>query len=504
MNFYKKNRNVIFISILFLLSFAIHLCYLPSIPLQGDEAVYAEIIDEFMHNPAPIPHFMGHVISWKPPLGFAVYSAIIYSFHALNSSIPLEVYYRLPSLIFGVLSTLALYFLVRKLYGEEAAFFSSFIFTANVISIAIGDVLMLETLVLFLLILGVALYMEGERNKKYFYYAGFVGALLFLTKSIIAFLLPALAIAYYFGNKKLGENQEWGRAFLISLAAVPLAMSLYAMLFFMNAPIGKGGDITISYIYDLFFRVYGKSEQPMLLLNTIEFLKLTLPWSILLFAGFLTLKLSRREDRFVFLWAVLMLVFLGASQFYDWYYLIVLPPFSILCAKPLLQIKNSKFFTPIFLLLFLLSFPYIANPAFMNYHFVPEQSLLERVEIGFFLKGKTDIISITEQGIPETVFYKFHGESPPDYSGFEMKVLDPTSPGSYIAFTTSEIALEVAPTQNLTDSQQVKNLFTNVSNNAYVVMDSNVYNTYSSSPLENYIIDFNSSQGSYIVLKKVT
>ena len=504
MRFYKKHRNAIFISVLFLLSLAIRLYYLPSIPLTGDEAVYAEIIDEFLRNPTLVPHFMGRIVAWKPVLGFAMYSAVIYAFRAMLPQMPVEVAYRIPSLVFGVFSTLALYFLVRRLYNEEAAFLSSFIFTINVISIAISEKLLLETPVLFFLLLGVSLYIEGERDRKYMYYAGFVGALLFLTKSIIAFLLPALAIAYYIGNKKIGESKETGRAFLLSLSAVPLAMLLYALIFFMSAPIGKGGDITISYIYDLFFRVYGTSEQPTLLLNTVEFLKLTLPWSTLLFAGFLTLKLSRREDRFIFIWLTLMLVLLGATQFYHWYYLLVLPPFSAICAKSLITIMNRKFFLPVFLLLSILSLPYIANPAFMDSHFITARITSERAQVGLFLQGKTNMLSITEQGIPETVFYKFHGESAPVYSGFEMKVTDPFSPGGYIAFTVSETALGISQAKNLTNPQEVKSLITNSSNNRYVVMDAEVYRTYISSPLQDYSLVFNSSEGSYAVLKKAT
>jgi hypothetical protein len=85
-----------------------------------------------------------------------------------------------------------------------------------------------------------------------------------------------------------------------------------------------------------------------------------------------------------------------------------------------------------------------------------------------------------------------------------MRVLDPFSPGSYIAYkTVSEIALGMVSAQNITDSQ-VKSLIVNSSNNAYVVMDSKVYGIYSPSPLSNYRIAFNSSQGSYVVLEKLT
>ena len=215
MDFYKKNKSVIFISILLLLSLLIRLYYLPHAPIYADESVYAEMIDEFSRNPAPVPYFMGHIISWKPPLAFATYSVIISFFNTVKPGMALEVLYRMPPLIFGVLSVLALYLMARKLYGEDVAFLASLIFTINPISIVVSENLLLETMVSFLLMSGVLMYIEGEKDKKYMYYAGLAGALLFFTKSIIAFLLPALGIAYYLGNKKIAHDREMGKSFLI-------------------------------------------------------------------------------------------------------------------------------------------------------------------------------------------------------------------------------------------------------------------------------------------------
>lgn len=502
MEFYKKNRNAIFIPLLFLLSFAIRLYYLPATPIYGDEAAYAEIIDEFSRNPSLIPHYMGHIVSWKPTFGFAVYSLIINVLWTLNPQIPLEVAYRVPSVVFGVLSTLALYFLVRKLYGEELAFFSSILFTTNCISVAISEGLLLDSLVLFLLISGIIFYIDGQRDKKNFYYAGFTGALLFLTKSIIALMLPVLAISYYVRDRKIGRDVKRGTAFLLSLSAVPLTMFLYALLFFLHAPLGKGGDITATYVYDIFFRVYMQPKfEPSLLLNTIEFLKLTVPWCILFFSGILLTKLSDREDRFIFLWLLLTLAFVGAGQFYSWYYLQVLPPFSVICAKPLLHVKNKRSFLPILLLLLLLSLPHFANPSFMDSYISSSPLNIEKMETGLFLRNRYSVQSITEKGIPEIAFYKFHGESQPNYSRFQITVLDPFAIGSYTAYlTVSEIVLGKAQKLNLTQPDEVWLL---MNNSRYVLMDSEVYRIYSEFPLQNYSVAFNSSQGSYVVLERL-
>jgi hypothetical protein len=337
------------------------------------------------------------------------------------------------------------------------------------------------------------------------YYAGLVGALLFFTKSIIAFLLPALGIAYYLGSKKMAHDTEMGRSFLVSLSGVPLAMILYALIFYIYAPPGQGADIRISYIYDLFFRVHATSDRLMLLVNTLQFLRLTLPWSIMFFGGLLLINLKNREDRFIYIWLVLMLVFLGAGQFYTWYLVSALPPFSILCARVALQIKNRKFFIPVLFLFFILSLPHVSNPEFTQPYLNTSDVTTDRVEVGLFLQNKTKIITISEEGLPEVVFYKFHGERTPDYAGFDMKVLNPSSSEGYIAYkTVYEMALGLVHNQNLANASDVANLFTNSSNNVHVVMDSGVYETYSTSPLQNYYIEFNSSHGNYVVLKRIT
>ena len=282
-------------------------------------------------------------------------------------------------------------------------------------------------------------------------------------------------------------------------------MILYSLIFSAYAPLGQADDIRISYIYDLFFRVHSPSEKPALLVNTIQFLKLTLPWSIIFFGGLLLLNLKKREDRFLYLWLVLMLVFLGAGQFYVWYCLSILPPFAIICSRAALQIRNRKFFIPALFLLFILSLPHISNPEFTESYLSTSKVITDRVEVGFFLRNKTDIMTISDDGLPEVVFYKFHGERVPNYSAFDMKVLTPFSAEGYIAYrTVAELALGLARTTNLTTASQVKDFMMNSSHNSYVVMDSKVYKTYSTSPLDNYYVGFNSSNGNYIVLKKIT
>jgi len=501
--FYKKHRNAIFILALFIVSFAVRVYYLPSFFIYGDEAAYAEIIEEFIRSPSPIPHYMGHIVSWKPPLGFATYSALVVALQAINPNIPIEIVYRVPALIFGVLSTIALYFMVRKLYDEETAFVSSLIFSATAISVALSETILLDQLVLFLLLVGVVVFMEGRRDAKYFYYSAFIGALIFLTKSIMAFLLPVLAIAYYFGDRELGKNPRLGKAFLISLSTVPLTMFLYAVVFFVSAPVGRGGDITVSYVYD-FFRAYSY-QRTALFLHSAEFIRLTAIWCVLFFAGLLTMKLKSREDRFIFIWLLLMLVFLGAGQFYVWYYLQVLPPFTVVCAKALLQVKRNKLFIPALLLLFIFSLPYFANPAFMDSFLAPSQTNTERVQVALFIKDKTDVLSITDTGVPEIVFYKFHAERHPDYAGFKMVVLNPFELGSYTAYEYfADLIIGDAKVLNITDSSEVDAIISSHQRNEYVVMDKGVYNVYSQSPSRNYSVVFNSSYGTYLVLRRAT
>jgi hypothetical protein len=157
------------------------------------------------------------------------------------------------------------------------------------------------------------------------------------------------------------------------------------------------------------------------------------------------------------------------------------------------------------LLLLILSLLAVSNMDSTKSYLTATSTVTDRVEVGNFLRNDVHVMTISEGGLPEVVFYKFHGEQAPNYSAFQMKVLDPSSYESYIAYNTStEPILGLAKILNLSTASQVTALIANSSSNDYVVMDSGVYDIYSKSPLSDYRIALNSSHGDYVVLKKIT
>jgi hypothetical protein len=478
------------------------------LPVYGDEAVYAEIIDEFIKKPTFLPNFLGHVISWKPPLTFITYSFFIRLFNIIMPEAPLEVTYRLPSLIFGVLSVLTFYFLVRKLYNEELAFTSALIFSVMNILILTNELLLLDSLVLFLLIIGVLFYVDAERNPKYFYLAGLSGALLFFTKTFLGFMLPLLGIAYYLNNKEIKKDKKMAVPFIISIIAVPLAMAIYTFLFYSFAP--RVSDLNFSYLYDMLRIVGEKGVAPNFMSNLNYLFNLIFPWSLLPFAGLIGFNISKKNDALTLTWAAIAVLPMMANLSYFWYYPPVLPAFCILCAKGLFKIKKPALIIAVFLIFYIVSYPYFNKndllvnilQIFPNYNVSVES---ER-SIGMFLQNKTEILTMTDQGIPGVIFYKFHSEQNPEYSKFMQIVTDPGSPAGYIAFEFAEDIFSGKAYKeklNLTTTEEINWIIKNSKVNKYILMNRRIYNVYMNEPLKDYELAYSSADGELILIRKI-
>ena len=503
-----RNKNQIFISSLFIISLFIRLFFLPKLPIYGDEAVYAEIIDEFIRKPTILPTFLGHVIAWKPPLTFIVYSFFIRLFSLIIPNAPVEITYRLPSVIFGVLSVLALYFLVKKLYDEESAFISALIFSVSNITILTNELLLLDSLVVFLLLVGIIFYIDAERNPKYFYLAGLSGVLLFLTKTFIGFMLPLLGIAYYLNSKEIKKDKRMIWPFIFSIIAVPLTMAIYAILFYFFAP--KVSDINLSYLYDMLRIVGEKGIAPTFISNLNYFFNLFFPWSLIPFAGLIGLNIRKKNDALILVWAALVILPLMANLSYFWYYPPVLPSFCALCAKGLIKIKRPIFIAAVFLIFYLISLPYFSKDSlllnilniFPNYNV----SVESEKSIGTFLQNQTEILTMTDQGIPGVVFYKFHYEQNPEYLKFIQIVTDPGSPAGYIAF---EFAGDIFSGKaykdklNLTKAEEINWVIRNSKFNNHVLMNKRIYGIYLREPLQNYKIAYSSSDAELFIISKI-
>ena len=159
-------------------------------PIDSHEALYAQPIAEFMAEPKPFLTYLGTPSYYKPPLTIYIYSALVYPLVWLP--LPFELIYRLPSVLFGVLSIYIFYLLIKNLFGEETALISAFIFSLTNLVIASQTALLTDSLANFLILLSVFLY--TKRGKRNFLFACLFSALAFLSKSVLSFIIPSLAV----------------------------------------------------------------------------------------------------------------------------------------------------------------------------------------------------------------------------------------------------------------------------------------------------------------------
>jgi len=313
-------RETSFILVLLIITLITRLPFLPQHALIRDEAIYAQMIDEFLEKPTLVPHFLGYEVAWRPVLFVLPYALIISPMNSLP--LPVEGIYRFPSLIFALLTTVVMYFLVKELYGnEELAFLSTLIYTTTALVIYVNSSLLADTLLVLLILLSTYAYVKGRNDERYFILAGVLSFSAYMVKTVIAFMIPLLALAYYFfGNRKMLTN----RFFLISMLGIPIAIVAYYFMF------SDPSTIIGEYMGNVMGRFVGEKNLAQALAGSVvPFVFTTLPW-----LGFYLTGIWKhwKGNGFMLAWAFLIIfpVFFGSLM--PWYYLIVILPLSIFAA----------------------------------------------------------------------------------------------------------------------------------------------------------------------------
>ena len=469
---------------------------LMNLPLHGDEAVYAEIIDEFIKKPTLLPTFLGHVISWKPPLTFIVYSLFIRVFNIIIPGAPVELTYRLPSLIFGVLSVLTFYFLVKKLYNDELAFASALILSIFPVFLFTNSLLLVDNLLIFLIILSLLFYLEGEKNRKYFYYGGFITASAFWTKTYFSFMIPPIIIAYYYDNKKILFSKD----FIYSLFLLPAGALVYTALFFFASPIGY--DLFYSYLFD-----FGTLLKPLsfgsTLAETILFLYLcTFPWILLIIFSPFRINYKTRQNKMMLVWLLFTALIIFRPGFF-WYYASVAPAIAFLSASTLFSIKNkNQIYTILIAFLYTV---FASYPPFVTGYTSTPVIIYSEKQAGQFLQNKTDIFILADRGLTSLAFYKFHDEERPNFNAINMTMTGRSDVLTYIVYDTVYDQLKNPEKKEITikNGTDIKNAILESKINNYVVLNKNDYNLLLSDFPQNYKIVFNTMNTDIIILEKI-
>jgi 4-amino-4-deoxy-L-arabinose transferase-like glycosyltransferase len=209
-----NNKKLLF-AILFLATI-LRLCFLSRGDVVSDEASYAfrgigmMDFDEASLQTTPwewtdpnIPFWAKLSFHDDPPIVFLVQHFSMGIFGTNNFGI------RFPSAILGILSVWLVYLIGRRLFSEKAGLFSSLFYAVTLNGGYIARLGLMESYVIFFMLLAVYVFLEALKNDKYLLGLGVVLGLAFLTK-YTAFVLPIIFFIYLvlhrrdlFNNKKL-------------------------------------------------------------------------------------------------------------------------------------------------------------------------------------------------------------------------------------------------------------------------------------------------------------
>jgi len=485
-----KKNTLIFAALI--LAALLRFLLIPATPLYQDEAVYAEIITELLHNPLQfIPHYLGEPIAWKPPAGFYSYAGVVAVLNAVLPQLPLGYTFRAAPALFTAISIFTLYFFLRELFTEREAFYASICFALANQTLITTNALLLDSALMFFILLALLAYVKALKSRGWLLPAALFSFLATLTKTYVAFIIPISAFALYYYIDKRELKERW---FLLSLLSVPLAMLLYAIAFSFAVP-GGLREITSSYLYDAIGRMSSQNLVQQINANSADLFKQMFPWSLLAIAGAAFINLRRAEDKFACLWAAVSLIPLANSTGYFWYCLPAVPPLSFLVARSLAKLKPAHSLAA---LLILSIFSLLTCPLFSDALEAP----FEQMRIGILLQNKEKVLTLTETGVPTILFYKFSGENAPHYSGVKQMVADPHGLESYTAFKLGDLVFDTYE-KNMLSNPTPEYIQTLISSNSpdAVVISHRIYEVYSKHPLENYSVAVISKDESYYLLE---
>lgn len=287
------------------------LYFAPSI-LVYDEGSYAIMVNELSRDPSSvIPTITGEAAEYKPPL----FTWAVLPFYEIMKGLPLpvETILRLPSALFGALSTLFLYRIALKLYGKDTALVSALLFMSSPAIIFSSSLVMMESFSIFLILASIHFYISGKPHAG----ALFLGFLA-MTKWLYI-VAPVIFLALYFLKKP-----ELPKV-LMSFLSIPLFIISYLAISFHFGSIDNALD---TLLFDI-IRSQPSISSTFIMANIVILVWYLFPIS----AFFLYLLATNRSDilREKHLIAMALVVSLAvlSNKFLPWYGSISFPAMII-------------------------------------------------------------------------------------------------------------------------------------------------------------------------------
>ncbi|MBU0532571.1 glycosyltransferase family 39 protein [Candidatus Micrarchaeota archaeon] len=386
----KESNLLLLLLVVYLLTRIPLLFYLPFVQ---DEALYAIMIEEQKDGFTLIPTFLNYQVSWKPPLFFWVYSIFP------ELPIQLEANYRFPSFLFGFLSIPFLYYFFRNCnISKNLSFFSVLIFLCSFITMYGQTAILTDSMLFFLICASLFVYSEENLGDWRFLLAGLLAFAAFFVKLVIAFMIPILAIAYFYDKRKTLKKP----LFLLSLLAVPLAFLLNYILFADLATEFYEGNILSHLLHPT-----GLLGQ---VANFVGAFNIFLEGAIIWFAlSLFGLWKHWKENKVMTCWFALSIFPLLTGFFMAWYFLPIMPAVTYFAGMALLKWDGKERIDTFFALFFgatlLISLYGAFFFTYVSYHdaFTPQK------EAGLLISGKENV-AIIGTYTPGVLAYKMLSE----------------------------------------------------------------------------------------------
>jgi 4-amino-4-deoxy-L-arabinose transferase-like glycosyltransferase len=373
------------------------------LPFIQDEALYAVMIAEQAEKPTLIPTFLDYPVGWKPAPFFWLHVP----FNELP--LPLEARLRLPSMLAGLVSIPVIFRLLQNAgISKNAAFFTMLLFLFSLVTAYPHGALLTDSLLFLFISSALLLYSEKSLGQWRFLGAAVFTILAFFMKLFLAFMIPVLAVAYFFTHERKTLKNP---AFLLSLLAVPLAIAMYYMIFSMS---GLLDEVQFS-IGSNVANPDGLAGQLRVIMGAMGILLEGAGiWFALSLFGFIR---HWKENIFMSAWYVLSIFPMLTGSFMPWYFLPVAPAMAYFGAMLLLMWKGKERIDTLFwaflsiaiaLTLALSVFIYVTE---LHDRFYPQK------EAGLLLAGKDNVLIM---GIyyPGIFSYKIMNEPEPKDFGW--------------------------------------------------------------------------------------
>lgn len=198
MAFFKKNEKILFLFMIFFLSFFYGLGEIPLFNL--DEGAFSEATREMSINGDFITTYLGGELRFDKPILIYWLQLICIKLFGLK-----EFAFRFPSALSSFLWGVAIYKFVKENFDEEAAFWSAFLFASSLQITIIGKAAIADALLNLLITLTMFfMWKYFKSNKRIDLYLVFLfSALGVLTKGPVAVLIPfAVSFIYLLYKKK--------------------------------------------------------------------------------------------------------------------------------------------------------------------------------------------------------------------------------------------------------------------------------------------------------------